>query len=570
MSRTPGRRRRVRRAFRLDPAGLVGAQVGSWIALSPSLIPRVWWSTAANVTVSATGGYLAGVLTGRLVDGLRGAHRPANRWSHRIPPQVLAGSVSFTLLMLARSETRQREIAALTGLAAARTDRDAGVPGRQVLGFTVGTTAWLGLVGAAHIGLTARRATAYGLRRATRRTLRPATTLAAAGALCTILDLVVLDGLLQALTRRAIDANRRILAGRRPPEVSERSGSTASHEPFDTLGAHGQAMVSDGPRAADLTATATGEVREPIRAYAGRLAHDDLEAAARAVVAELHRTGAFERSVVTVFTSTGTGWVQEWSLSAIEHLTGGDCAGASMQYSYLPSWLAFLANRRRARDSGRILLAEVRREIEARPVGERPRLLVSGESLGSYGGQGAFADLEGLVAGVDGAVWVGTPRSTPLWQDVVGQRDPGSTEVAPRVRGGRNIRFATGPRTADDDLDPRGWHPPRIVYAQHPSDPVVWWEPRLIWSRPSWLREPPGPRALGARGDVSEAVRWWPWVTFWQLLADMARSVSVPGGHGHNYHEELVPIWAAVLGLDVPPERLARIERAIRASIRPH
>ena len=35
-----------------------------------------------------------------------------------------------------------------------------------------------------------------------------------------------------------------------------------------------------------------------------------------------------------------------------------------------------------------------------------------------------------------------------------------------------------------------------ILYLQHASDPVVWWSPDLIVSRPDWLSEPPGPDRL--------------------------------------------------------------------------
>ena len=54
------------------------------------------------------------------------------------------------------------------------------------------------------------------------------------------------------------------------------------------------------------------------------------------------------------------------------------------------------------------------------------------------------------------------------------------------------------------------------------------------------LREPRGP-------DVLPAMRWLPWVTFWQVTADMVFSTGVPDGHGHVYQKEYVDAWAAVL-----------------------
>ena len=79
-----------------------------------------------------------------------------------------------------------------------------------------------------------------------------------------------------------------------------------------------------------------------------------------------------------------------------------------------------------------------------------------------------------------------------------------------------------------------------MLYIQHPSDPIVWWSPRLILHRPDWLAEPPG-------DDVVAAMRWIPFVTFWQVTADLPFAVEVPAGHGHVYTHEYVDAWAWVL-----------------------
>jgi uncharacterized membrane protein len=64
-----------------------------------------------------------------------------------------------------------------------------------------------------------------------------------------------------------------------------------------------------------------------------------------------------------------------------------------------------------------------------------------------------------------------------------------------------------------------------------------------VLHRPDWLSEPRGP-------DVLPAMRWIPWVTFWQVTADMVYSTGVPPGHGHVYKKEYVDAWAAVLQPD--------------------
>ena len=86
---------------------------------------------------------------------------------------------------------------------------------------------------------------------------------------------------------------------------------------------------------------------------------------------------------------------------------------------------------------------------------------------------------------------------------------------------------------------PTPWYPPRVLYLQHASDPIVWWSPDLLLARPDWLVEPRG-------DDVSPAMGWYPVVTFWQVTADLTHSQSVPDGHGHNYNNLILDGWAAV------------------------
>jgi uncharacterized membrane protein len=79
-----------------------------------------------------------------------------------------------------------------------------------------------------------------------------------------------------------------------------------------------------------------------------------------------------------------------------------------------------------------------------------------------------------------------------------------------------------------------------VLYLQHPSDPITWWSPDLVLNRPDWLEEERG-------DDVLSATRWVPFVTFWQVSADLALGFSTEPGHGHNYTGEHVDGWAAIL-----------------------
>jgi uncharacterized membrane protein len=87
----------------------------------------------------------------------------------------------------------------------------------------------------------------------------------------------------------------------------------------------------------------------------------------------------------------------------------------------------------------------------------------------------------------------------------------------------------------------------------HPSDPVVWWSPDLIFSQPDWISEPPG-------RDVLSAMFWVPFVTFWLVTADLPFAASAPAGHGHVYSAEFVDGWNAVMRpADITPAELATL-----------
>jgi uncharacterized membrane protein len=327
--------------------------------------------------------------------------------------------------------------------------------------------------------------------------------------------------------------------GATAPRVRTRSGSPGSLSPWDELGEQGRSFVAFGPDADEITAVTGRPAQEPIRVYAGRDTSEDLDELAQLAVAELDRTGAWERSVLAVAVPTGRGWVNPAVSRELEYLHGGDTAIVGMQYSYLPSPLAFFLDPHRAKAAGRALFDAVHERWAALPEPERPQLVVYGESLGSTGAQGAFDGLAALRERTDGALFIGPPDSNVLWRELVDRRDAGSPEVLPVYDSGDTARFASRP---EDLQRPRArWSRPRVVFLQNASDPVVWWAPELAWQRPDWLREPRG-------RDVSPSVRWYPLVTFLQLSLDMAMANDVPEGHGHRYGD-FVRYWAAI----VPP-----------------
>src|SRR5690606_6446310 len=72
------------------------------------------------------------------------------------------------------------------------------------------------------------------------------------------------------------------------------------------------------------------------------------------------------------------------------------------------------------------------------------------------------------------------------------------------------------------------WGATRILYLQYPSDPIVFFEPTTLYRPPEWLsgQRPP---------EISQLLNWYPVVTFFQLLLDMAVALTSPIGFGHVY-----------------------------------
>ena len=358
---------------------------------------------------------------------------------------------------------------------------------------------------------------------------------------------VILRGGIGFFRRKAEQLNMRTARGIYQPVVPERSASPASSVTWESVGGQGRVFLGRGPSRLDIAQVCGGEAMEPIRVYSGMpTGGSGIEQAAATVVAELHRTGAFDRAVILIAASTGSGWVDEWQVQPLEFLTRGNCATASLQYSYVPSVLNWLTGLEPAQEASAALFAAVRAELDLMDEADRPALFVCGESLGAFASQSVFESFEDVLARVDGALWVGTPSFTPMHAALTAARHKGSPEVAPVVHNARRVRFVNEPSDLRTDLYGRElgpWGFPRVVYAQHPSDPVVWWTNKLIWTQPDWLRERAG-------RDVSLNVEFTRFATYIQVLADLPVAGTAPGGHGHTYHEELIPLWRGILGFD--------------------
>jgi uncharacterized membrane protein len=352
----------------------------------------------------------------------------------------------------------------------------------------------------------------------------------------------ILDPALGALNSAYSVINSGTEPGVSQPTQPERSGSPASLVRWSTLGVQGRDFTGIGeklgPTVRQLSDFNGAPAKEPIRVYVGLESADSLQKRVDLALAELDRTHAWSRAAIGVFTTTGTGWIDERAASPLEYMYNGNTALVGMQYSYLPSWISFLVDVQKAADTGRAVIQAIQGRLAQMPTETRPKLLLFGESLGSYGTEEAFKNVDQMIAGVDGALLVGPVFQNHIHDAVTDDRDKGSPFWRPVYKQGEHVRFAVAP---SDLSEPNTeWTPPRIVYLQNSSDPITYWSLNLIWNRPAWLNDPRGP-------DVSSHMWWAPVVTFWGTLGDMAFSTGVPAGHGHDYGANPVDAWAVII-----------------------
>lgn len=331
--------------------------------------------------------------------------------------------------------------------------------------------------------------------------------------------------------------NRSTPEGITRPTEATRSGSKYSQIAWDTLGYQGKKFVATGPSQSQLKDFSGEQPEQPVRVYVGVNSAPDAYERAKLAVTEAKRMGAFKREVLVIAIPTGTGWLNSQSVDALEYMHGGDTAIVAQQYSYLPSWISFLVDKQRAQDAGRALYDAVYDEWASMPQSERPKLLMYGLSLGAFGGHAAFSGPNDMVNGADGVLWQGTPGDTELWKEVTSRRDVGSPEWRPIIDGGQNIRFAS--TNSDITKEDPEWSNKKVLYMQHGSDPIVWFNFDLPLHKPDWVSEERAP-------DVMQNTLWVPFVTFVQLAADQVVGMNVPRSYGHNYETTVAEAWAAI------------------------
>ena len=502
-----------------------------WFSMTPSLLPRGPLFQGLVSGAAGAIGYAIGVFAVWLVRymGSKDTSPPAPRWAWRV---LVVVAVIIHVLMIIWFHHWQDDVRDLMGVPRLGF-RD--YPLAAVLAIVV-------LFIFVEIGQLVGKLVRF-LVRQLNRVAPPRVSAVIVVGLLLALSIALLNGVVVRFAMSSLNKTFAAVNDETDPEFPApmsplRSGGPQSLASWESLGHQGRVFVSAGPTVAELSKFNGKPAVEPIRAYAGLHSADGIKATAALAAKELQREGGLNRAVVAVATTTGTGWINEAEAAALEYMYDGNTAIVSMQYSFLPSWLSFLVDKENARQAGQALFEAIDALVREMPQAQRPKLVVFGESLGSFGGEAPFLSLNNLVARTDGALFSGPTFNNTIWTDLTRSRDNGSPEWLPIYDKGENVRFVARPENLGRPADP--WGQPRAVYLQHASDPIAWWNPDLLFKKPDWLREPRG-------FDVSPRMEWIPVVTFLQVSADMAVAVDVPDGHGHVYVKDVANGWASVL-----------------------
>lgn len=535
--------------WRPDPGGSIAGFLLSLLSATPSLLPRPTILQGVLTALAFAIGYLIGAALWAMARRLLRRHgalsASSRRWWYLYAGAWIAAVAALSALTIAW----QTEVRRLVSMPPP--------DGADIGGFLIGflpTAALLVLAG---------KAVWAGWRRLRR---------ALGSLLATAVSAVIVAGMIIGIGAAAVgtvdriylERNRLPEAGVIEPGSDFRSAGPDSAVTWDSLGRHGAAFVGGGPSASEIEKLTGRSALEPIRVYAGLESAPTVKERTELVVDELERTGAFERDILVVATTTGSGWLEPQTVDAIEYLQGGDTAIAAIQYAYTPSWVSFVFDPDAPVEAARTLFEAVEERWKLLPADERPRLIVYGLSLGAHGGQAVFADLADLRARADGALFVGSPNGSALWRSLQAGRDTGSPAWQPVLDEGREVRWMS--RAGDERLLPGPWADPRVLYLQHATDPVTWLSPELLWRAPDWLE------ADQRSPDISPAMRWFPVVTALQVTVDMLVGEAVPASYGHNYGDVVLTAWQQIVpasgpSLDTPALKRIQTELESYSSI---
>ncbi|MFY9230373.1 MAG: alpha/beta-hydrolase family protein [Candidatus Nanopelagicales bacterium] len=331
-----------------------------------------------------------------------------------------------------------------------------------------------------------------------------------------------------------------------PPANPDVSGGPGSLVSVEELGREGARFVNDATTPDGIREVTLQEpVASPVRVFIGVDAASTPEQRVGLAMAELRRTGAFDRGTLLIQAPAGSGYANSFPVDVLEVLTRGDCASVAVGYGVMPSFLS-LNKVPVARQTQRLLLDAIRAEVQDRPT--RPRLLLYGESLGAEVQESAVpagpADLDHY--GIAAALWVGTPG---------GDR----SDLFHALCADESFTVDRPEQLPDPMPSPR----PRVWFLEHDGDPVVRFRPKLLLDRPAWLPTD------GQRGrNIPDEMTWKPGITFAEAFVDTMFATHVKPGlfesRGHDYRADLGAVTTTAFDLPSDPDTSERLEAYLR------
>jgi uncharacterized membrane protein len=528
---------------RVSAPGLVVAAIFFGLSMTPSMVPRAPELQGVLGGVVAGIGYMIWVWLVWARDWL--FERRTAPLARPVRLGLIAAAILIAILCLWQGAGWQDTINTAWGLPPVET----GAPLRVAL-IAGAAFALLLAIGRGFLWLAGR------WQRRSQRLLPQRLARVAGIGVALVIFAMLIDGVALRGILRAADASAKLADGLIPPDVEPPtsplvSGGPGSPLDWQEMGRWGRSFVASGPSAEDIAAFWGGPTLQPIRVYAGLNAADTPEDRAQLAFDELVRMGGFERSVLVIAMPTGSGWLDPGGIDTLDYITRGDVATVSVQYSYLPSPVSVVVDPTRGLAEAQALFDLVYRHWTALPEATRPELYLHGLSLGAFLSQETVPLLDLYADPISGALWTGSPYLSEFWQMVQARRQPDSPAWRPRMGNGSLIRTVSqdgGLETFDAP-----WGPMRFVLLQYGSDPIVFFDWSLAWSRPDWLA---GDRAP----DLSPAMRWIPVVTLFQVGMDMAVALGTLG-FGHDYAaRHYIPAWAETLAPEGwTPETEARL-----------
>ena len=373
------------------------------------------------------------------------------------------------------------------------------------------------------------------------------------------LGLGIRTGFDRVLSKIAASNSRTEVQYAQPPSASTVSGGAESAVAFGDLGLQGRRFVIEASTGEQIDEVLgdTGAM-DAIRVYVGVQSAETVDERVALAIDELHRTGAFDRSVLIVGSPAGTGYFNYIPVEAGEYLARGDVASVAIQYGSLPSMLS-VGKVPVAIEQHGALLTAINDVLNQRDPSDRPRVVLYGESLGAQTGQGGFVGggtdiLDELH--VDRGLWAGTPYAGKWRRELL--------EGGPNIDDAVFGTFASIDEYRDLAQDER--EAIRFFFLNHHEDPVTRFGLDIAYQEPTWLGRPEQ-----RPPNVSLTQRWVPAVTFWQTAIDTKNAATVvPGAFdalGHDYRADLAQFVSTAYALtDVSDEQMASIEERLRRS----